>query len=131
MQPAPGRGEEGGGEPAGQSVRRHGGRLLQARAQEIQEKGSRGMNIANRPVQYIVKNSHVVMFEMLKYYGFRCSYFILPFMQHPVWWPGAWSEPKLTNSEPMITSSDPKVTSSDPKVTSSDPKVTYSNLQWP
>ena len=24
------------------------------------------------------------MFEMLKYYGFRCSYFILPFMQHPV-----------------------------------------------
>ena len=22
---------------------------------------------------------------MLKYYGFRCSYFILPFMQHPVY----------------------------------------------
>ena len=31
-----------------------------------------------------MKNSHVDRFEMLKYYGFRCSYFILPFMQHPV-----------------------------------------------
>ena len=31
------RSEEGGGEPAGQSVRRHGEWLLQAHAQEIQE----------------------------------------------------------------------------------------------
>ena len=31
-------------------VRRHGGRPLRACAQEIQEKGSRGMNKANRPV---------------------------------------------------------------------------------
>ena len=41
----------------------------------------KGKNIANRQVY---SEEYVVMFEMLKYYGFRCSYFILPFMQHPV-----------------------------------------------
>ena len=47
VQPAPGRGEEGGGEPAGQvqSVCRHGGRPLRTCAQEVQKQGFRGIDI--------------------------------------------------------------------------------------